>query len=307
MDRWFGIFNPASRGGKSRRKFPEILRALRLEGMHVHAALTAYRGHGTEITRQALKDGYRLFLCVGGDGTMNEVINGIFSQEEVPPRECGVSMLAVGMGKDWIRTVGIPPETDAAIRAVKQGKILWQDVGKVTYFAGRNKQHRFFANVAGIGYDAFVTDIVNAMKEKGRSGTLPYLMALLTCLAKYRHRRVRLTVDSLRTEADVFSMNVGICRYSGGGMKQVPHAVPDDGLFDVTFIKNVTKLDVLKNVKRLYDGSFIQHPKIETFRGKEITIHARPSIALEIDGENVGHSPFHFTILPKSLRVVGVP
>jgi YegS/Rv2252/BmrU family lipid kinase len=306
MNRWFAVLNPASRGGKGRKMFPDILTTLRHERITFHPAVTQHKGHAISLTQDALRRGYRSFICIGGDGTMNEVINGIFGQQDIPPDECAVSMFAVGMGKDWIKTVGIPTGIEEAVHALKRGTTLLQDVGRVTFYTEGKKRQRFFANVAGIGYDAFVTDIVNKMKERGRSGTLPYLMTLLTCLMRYKHRRVQLTVDKMRTEADVFSMNVGIGQYSGGGMKQVPHAIPDDGLFDVTFIKNVTKLDVLRNVKNLYDGSFIEHPKIMTFRGKEIAIHADPHIDLEIDGENVGHSPFHFSILPRSLRVVGV-
>ncbi len=306
QNKWLAIINPASRGGKSRRKFSEILDMLHREHIPFHSVVTEHKGHGISLTQDALREGYRSFLCIGGDGTMNEVINGIFAQNEISVHECSVSMLAIGMGKDWIKTIGIPPTVEDAILAIKKGKTYLQDVGKVTYYVEKQKRHRFFANVAGIGYDAFVTEIANTMKKHGRSGTLPYLLTLIICLVRYKHKKVRLTVDDMQKEADAFSMNIGICKYSGGGMKQVPNAIPDDGLFDVTFIKNVTKLDVLKNVKNLYDGSFVKHPKVETFRGKDITIHAQPRIDLEVDGENVGHSPFHFTILPKSLKVVGV-
>jgi YegS/Rv2252/BmrU family lipid kinase len=306
MNKWFVILNPASGGGKNRRKFPQILQVLHRERIPFHSTVTQYRGHGISLTKEALREGYRSFICIGGDGTMNEIINGIFDQSDIPAHACSVSMLAVGIGGDWIKTVGIPSKVGDAVRALKQGKSFLQDVGKVTYYVDHRKRQRFFANVAGIGYDAFVTETANTMKEQGRSGTIPYLMALITCLARYKHRKVRLTIDEMQTQADVFSMNVGICKYSGGGMKQVPNAIPDDGLFDITFIKNVTKLDVLKNVNNLYDGSFVKHPKIETFRGREITIHSHPSINLEVDGESVGHSPFHFTIIPRSLKIVGV-
>jgi YegS/Rv2252/BmrU family lipid kinase len=306
QNKWFAVVNPSSGGGKSRRKLPHIFQLLRSGSIPFCAAMTEGRAHAMSLTQDALRAGYRRFLCIGGDGTMNEIINGIFSQNEISPLECSFSMLAVGMGRDWIKTVGIPHTMDDAVRAIRRGKTLLQDIGAVTYFQEDQKRKRYFANVAGIGYDAFVTQSANTLKEHGRSGTIPYLMSLFACLVRYQHRRVHLKVDTKKREADVFSMNVGICRYSGGGMKQVPDAIPDDGLFDVTFIKDVTKLDVLRNVKNLYDGSFIKHPKIETFRGKEITIHSCPRIALEVDGESLGHSPFHFTILPKSLKVIGI-
>lgn len=306
MNRCFVVINPASCAGKSRRKYKAILKMLRYEHIPFQAAVTEHRGHGISLTQHALRDGYRSFICVGGDGTMNEVINGIFGQNEIPARECSVSMFAIGMGRDWIKTVGISEKPQQVLCALKRENLFLQDVGKVTYYVGNEKRQRFFANVAGIGYDAFVTKTANLMKERGRSGTIPYLMALITCLLRYKLARVCLTVDTMHTEAEVFSMNVGIGKFNGGGMKQVPDAIPDDGLFDITFIKKISKTDVVKNVSKLYDGSFIEHPGIETFRGKEITVQTNPPIYLEVDGESVGHSPFHFTIIPRSLRVAGV-
>ena len=99
-------------------------------------------------------------------------------------------------------------------------------------------------------------------------------------------------------------MSVGICKYNGGGMKQLPNAIPDDGLLDMTLIKKLGKLTVLKEVKNLYDGSFIQHPKVQTFQGKSFRIDSKPAINLEVDGESLGHSPFTFEVIPASLRVV---
>jgi len=142
------------------------------------------------------------------------------------------------------------------------------------------------------------------MKEQGRSGTLHYLLSLITCLLKYRYTSVKLKVDGIELKDDVFSINVGICKYSGGGMMQVPEAIPDDGLLDLTLIKSIGKLEVLKNVKNLYDGSFIQHPRIETFRGREILIESKPKIYLEVDGESLGHTPLRFNIIPKSVKVI---
>ena len=99
-------------------------------------------------------------------------------------------------------------------------------------------------------------------------------------------------------------MSVGICKYNGGGMMQLPNAIADDGLLDLTLIKKLGKFTVLKEVKNLYDGSFIKHPKVQTFQATSYTIESRPNINLEVDGESLGHSPFIFEVIPKCLRVV---
>jgi diacylglycerol kinase (ATP) len=122
----------------------------------------------------------------------------------------------------------------------------------------------------------------------------------------YKYSETEIIIDDLpeRYKNKTFSVSVGICKYNGGGMKQLPNAIPDDGLLDMTLIKKLGKLTVLKEVKNLYDGSFIKHPKVQTFQGKSFRIDSKPAIKLEVDGESLGHSPFAFDVIPASIRVV---
>ncbi|MCK4329513.1 diacylglycerol kinase family lipid kinase [candidate division WOR-3 bacterium] len=304
INEWFLIINPVSGSGRGKRDWPQVSALLKEAGIGFKYTFTEYRDHATDLARKAVEEGWRGIICVGGDGSANEVINGIFTQNNVSTKDVSIALIPVGVGKDWGRTIGIPSHYTDAVNAIKNASTFIQDAGLVQYYDAGTLKKRYFANVAGIGYDALVTEKANLMKEQGRSGTLPYLLSLITCLLKYRYTSVKLKVDGIELKDDVFSINVGICKYSGGGMMQVPEAIPDDGLLDLTLIKSIGKLEVLKNVKNLYDGSFIQHPRIETFRGREILIESKPKIYLEVDGESLGHTPLRFNIIPKSVKVI---
>ncbi len=145
------------------------------------------------------------------------------------------------------------------------------------------------------------------MKAVGKGGTMAYLYNLATGLFQYENVQLSIIVDGSEVVNDkVFSMSIGICRYNGGGMMQLPNAIPDDGLYDITVIRKTTKWRIVKNIKNLYDGSFISLPEVDTFRGKTINITSTPrhSIHLETDGESLGVSPLDFSIVPRAIRLI---
>jgi diacylglycerol kinase family enzyme len=218
-------------------------------------------------------------------------------------------MILVGTGNDWCRMFNVPFKYKNAIEVLVNGNTFLQDIGKVSYFNGDKPKGRYFINVAGMGYDAVVAAKTNHDKAKGRGGPLVYLKNLFTSLLFYKHSEIEVFIDNLAEsyKCKAFSMGVGNCKYNGGGMKQLPLAVPDDGLLDMTLIKKLGKFTVLKEISHLYDGSFINHPKVKTFTGEKIKISSSPPISLEADGESLGHSPFEFEIIPKSLYVVVGP
>ena len=177
----------------------------------------------------------------------------------------------------------------------------------VKYYEGPHEITRYFVNIAGLGYDALVTKMTNRTKEKGGGGTMAYLVNLLKGLFSYHHAYIEIEVDGVSVyKGKVFSMSVGICKYNGGGMMQLPFAVPDDGLFDVTIFKNVTKMTVLKHIKKLYSGTFTNLPFVQTHRGKTVSIFSSTGnqTQLETDGESLGHSPVSFQIIPKSIKII---
>jgi len=241
---------------------------------------------------------------VGGDGTMNEVANGVIQQKVCETTEITLGMITVGTGNDWGRMFGIPTNYREAIRTLLRNNTFIQDAGMVKYLNESNTESRYFVNIAGLGFDAEVVRKSNRLKEKGRGGPLLYLVTLITSLINYKHVNALISVDGLDIENKIFSINVGICKYSGGGMIQIPNAIPDDGLFDMTVINPMRKTKIIRSLKRLYDGTITEHPKVDSYTGKSIRVESSDKIRLETDGETLGHTPIEFTIIPKSIKVI---
>jgi diacylglycerol kinase (ATP) len=304
-DKWLIIVNPNAGVKKGNRDWPLISGLLNEAGISHLCVLTERRNHANQLVGEFIEEGYRRIAVVGGDGTMNEVVNGILHQQHVPPSEIILGMIPVGTGNDWCRTFQIPFNYKEAIRILIKGKTFLQDVGRISYFRGTEPLQRYFINIAGMGYDALVAKKTNLSKEKGRGGPLTYLFFVFSSLFQYKFIEAVIEVDDEQVfKGEMFSMNVGICKYNGGGMMQVPAAVPDDGLFDVTLIKKAPKWMVIRHASKLYDGSLVKLPFISTFRGKSIRIRSLGKIYLEADGESLGHSPFVYEMLQQSLKVV---
>jgi YegS/Rv2252/BmrU family lipid kinase len=298
------IVNPNAGRQKGKKDWNIISALLTLADIKFKAVFTLYPRHAIEIASSHIDTGYKNLIVVGGDGTMNEVINGIFRQSRYPTTEISVGMITVGTGNDWGRMFNIPGDYSRAIATIKKNKSFLQDAGIVKYYHGNEESCRYFVNIAGIGFDAIVVSKTNRIKEAGKGGQLSYLKSILISLIKYRHTRAKITIDDIVINNDVFNISIGICKYNGGGMLQAPDAVADDGLFDVTVINRIKKHDIILNLKRLYDGSISTHPLVDTYRARSVSIDSQPLIHLEADGESLGHSPFTFEIIPRSIRVL---
>jgi diacylglycerol kinase (ATP) len=304
-EKWLMIVNPNAGVKKGTKDWPRILRLLREEKVDFDFQLTGHRGHAIQIASESILSGYRNICVVGGDGTLNEVLNGIFGQEQVTPAEITLGMIPVGTGNDWCRMFSIPFDYHKAIHILKQKKTFLQDAGKVTYYHKDNQVKRYFMNVAGMGYDALVAKKTNMLKEKGVGGQLTYMYFVFASLFQYKFIEAVIEVDGkLAFRGEIFSMNVGICKYNGGGMKQVPFAIPDDGLLDVTLIKKTSKWMVVRYARKLFDGSLVNLPMVETYKGETIRIRSTGKVFLETDGESLGHTPFTFEVLPRCIRIV---
>lgn len=301
---WLVIINPNAGHEKGRKDWSLIAALLEKYGIRYVPRFTEKRRHAIELTCNAIKEGYRNFIAVGGDGTMNEVVNGVFTQKYSPTTDITLSMITVGTGNDWGKMFSIPSDYESAVKIIAAGKSRLQDTGIVTYYHGINKESRHFINIAGLGFDAVVVRRTNIQKDKGRKGKAIYMLNLLRSLLFYSHTVTSVAIDGKIMQDDVFTISIGIGRFSGGGMRQTPNAIPDDGLFDITIISKIRKGEVIRSLKMLYDGTILEHPKIKGFTGKDILIDSDPLIHLEVDGESLGHSPIEFRIHPKSVRIV---
>lgn len=302
---WMVIVNPKAGVGKGLTDWPQISNQLNRNGVEFSCVFTEKKTHAVELTVKAIKDGYRKIVAIGGDGTINEIVNGIFIQKVVPTTEVYLAVVAVGTGNDWIRMFGIPKTYPEAVRAIVLSNTVLQDVGLISYYETLIKHERYMANVAGLGFDAAVNRRFNKLKEEGRTGKWLYVKSMLRALMAYKSKRFKVTLDGeMLVNGEVFSATVGIGKYNGGGMMQMPNAVFDDGLFDVTVIRKKTKASVLYNFKKLYNGRIHKISKISTWQGKKVYIESEPESPIEIDGEAMGYSPFSFELIPQSIRVV---
>jgi len=303
--KWYIIVNPNAGSRKIKRDWPEISSLLVEAGLNFDFAFTKGQLHAIELVKTAIITGERNFVAVGGDGTFNEVANGIFSQNEVNQDEFTLAAIPVGTGNDWGRMFGIPADYKKAIAIITKEESFVQDVGIVEYQDEDYRKQRYFINIAGMGFDALVAKKTNKQKDAGKAGAFTYFANLLTSLFEYKPGQVFLEVDGKGWDLSTFSLTVGICRYNGGGMMQSPLAIPDDGLFDVTVIKKIGFLTIAMQLKNLYNGTFIKHPKVFSTRGKKVQVSSNiPNFQLEVDGEGLAQGPYEFSILPRALRVL---
>jgi diacylglycerol kinase (ATP) len=306
-NKWLVIVNPNAGKKRGEKDWPEISALLKESGFDFIFEFTAHRGHAVTITEKYIKQGFRKIIVVGGDGTMNEVVNGIFMQKEIPTTEIMVGMIMVGTGNDWGKMYNLKESYKKAIKILKKQRLFIQDTGLVTYAESDGPSGRYFINSAGMGYDALVVKMTNHAKDLGGGGPLSYLANLLKGLFRYHHSYLDIEVDGTSVyKGRVFSVSVGVCKFSGGGMMQLPYAIPDDGLLDVTIFKKVTKMTVIRHIKKLYSGKFTHLSFVQTHTGKKISIVSttQDQPFLETDGESLGQSPFSFQVVPKSIKVI---
>ena len=302
--KWIVIINPNAGRRKGEQDWRRISTLLAKHDFNYQAIFTERPRHAIEISKKSIEAGFTKIIVVGGDGTLNEVINGLFLQSAYPTTSILLGMITVGTGNDWGRMLSIPPDYEQAILTIKKCRTFIQDAGMVTYQVNGTRKDRYFVNIAGLGFDAIVTRKANLLKEKGKGGPLLYFANIFTSLINFRYVNALITIDGQNFENQIFSMNIGIGRYNGGGMMQVPGAVADDGLFDLTVIKKISKPDVILSLRKLYNGKIVEHPKVDTYTGKSIFIDSDSRILLETDGESLGHTPMEFQIIPKSVQVI---
>ena len=304
-ERWFVIVNPISGGGKGLTDFPKISHLLRESGIEHDPVFTAHRHHATELAVEAANRGYRKIIVVGGDGTLNEAVNGLFIQKQCEPKEILLAVIAVGTGNDWVRTFGTPRNYTMVVRAIKEGHSYLQDVGKITFTESKVEQTRYMANVAGLGFDAYVIQIFNHLKLKGRTGSWLYLYSLLRGYFSAKPAGATIELDGkVIYNKLLFSLAVGICRYNGGGIQQLPRAVANDGLLDLTIIRPVHWWHVIFRAKRLFNGNIYSIGHVEHAQGKVVKITSAPTMPLETDGELQGGTPVTISVVPQAIRIV---
>jgi diacylglycerol kinase (ATP) len=277
-------------------------------------AFTESHGHATTLTRDALRAGVRRIIVAGGDGTINEVVNGWLDVEGLPlAPDATLAVLAGGTGGDLRKSLGIR-DMDTAIAAIATGKVQTIDVGRVSYRevpsaddpdAPAGAGWRYFANIAGFGFGGKVVHSLDSFTAM--AGRFAYAAGAARAMLTWRDPIVRLHLEgpdgAFDTEMPIAIGAVGNGRFFGGGMEFVPGARLDDGLFHVAFIGKVGLLEMVSLFRRVYAGTHIDHPAVTMRPATRVEVQSDSTVYLDLDGEAIGCLPATFEIVPGVIRV----
>jgi YegS/Rv2252/BmrU family lipid kinase len=292
------LVNPASANGQTGKRWPEIAHRASELGLSGDALLSEEPGQLGSLARQAVARGADQLVVVGGDGSVNEVVNGMAGLGGVE-----FSVISQGTGWDFIRTYDIPRNIEDAVRIALDGDVREIDLGLVTYRTWAGSDGRaYFANIASAGISGAIAQRANST-TKALGGKASYYLATMSVFARWKTGEMRVSVDDEIRGGRIIDVVVANGRYLGGGMMMCPEAEPDDGLFDVLVIGDVTKRDLLLTLPKSYKGRHLPHPRLEPMRGRVVTIDAPSALPVELDGEQPGTTPARFEIVPRAVRL----
>jgi len=299
------IVNPRAAAGSAGRSWPQIEALARDRLGLFQVFFTAGPGDATRLTREALSQGVETIVCVGGDGTLNEVVNGLMGKDGPIRRETALGFIPRSTGCDLIKTVPIHRKLDRAMDIIKNAHTRILDLGRIRY-QDRRKRHsyRYFHNVASFGLGGEVDERVNRT-TKALGGFLSFIGATLVSLLKYDKKKIHLKVDDVFDgEVNVWNIAVANGQYHGGGMLVAPGAQVDDGLFHVTVIGDLTLPQVFLNLPKLYNGKIYQVAKVSSFVGKRVEASSDQKVLLDVDGEQIGTLPVVIEIVPRAVSLI---
>jgi len=299
------VVNPASAGGRTVRRWGAIAHALRANGVRYETHITTAPEDAVRAVRDALRQRFERVVAVGGDGTLNEVVNGFFgtSGEPLAP-DAVLGLIPSGTGGDFRRSVGIPKDPAACARIVAGGRHQRVDAGRIDFVEGAA---RHFINIADCGIGGEVVAAVNRSRYKGGGvrGSVVFLGISLRALLTFPGRRVRVVLDGTdQLDQPVQSVVVANGRYFGGGMHIAPNASLRDGLFDVVLVAAMGKARSLYSLPSLYRGSHVSKAGVSVRRAAVVQIVSlEDELLFDVEGGQVGHTPATITCLPAAINL----
>jgi diacylglycerol kinase (ATP) len=291
------LVNPASANGKTGKRWPQIARAAHEAGLRGEAVFSERPGQLGDLAREAADEGAALLVVVGGDGTVHEVVQGVAGREGVE-----LALIPRGTGWDFARTHGITKDVNAALRTTKDGTARPFDLGRASYAVDGVREWAWFANMASVGMSGAVAAKANST-TKALGAKTSYLMALGIVFARWKNVSLRVRVDVEERHALMEDAIVAVGRYLAGGMMITPDAEPDDGLFDVLLIGDLTKAEMVRVMPKVFRGTHLPHPKGEVLRGATVEIDADEPLPVQLDGEQPGTTPVRFELVSAAIRL----
>lgn len=291
MRRLVAVVNRTAGKGKCERLWPQIASYLEDLGLHPEVHFTKSAGDATHLAKKAASNGASAVLSVGGDGTLNEVVNGLVGYPDVT-----LGVIPAGSGNDFIRSLGVKPaDWQTACQRIAQGQTKLVDLGQV------NGRH--FINVSGVGFDATVVNCANTWGKAHFPSSLAYVAAVLKTLWEFKPAHIRIQLDDQVVEDDGWLVVVASGQYFGGGMWIAPEADLHDGFFDICVLGDLSKSAFLKAFPSIFSGKHLQHPAIRLYRARQVTVQADRPMLVQADGEVITKTPISFAVRPASLRL----
>ncbi len=302
------IVNPAAGGGRVRQVWPQLHQQIEQQIGAFSFAFTNGPNHATALTRRALNGPYQRIIAIGGDGTLNEVVNGFFRDGALLRPDAVLVPVACGTAGDFRRTLGrstpLPDFRAQRLQTVDVGRITYTDA---TEEAAKQPAQRHFINIASFGMGGMVDAVVRDLPLKSLlGGRLAYLYAILHTLVRYRNATIELHIDG--TDYGRYTIrNIAIAngRYFGGGLPIAPHASLQDGLLTIIIIKDMSRIDFIRHARRFYAGRHLELDAVSAFQGRHIEARptSAPPVLLDVDGEPLGRLPATFEVLPQALTI----
>jgi len=290
LNSFFFVVNPHSGNSNFKKSWGKITYILKLKNINFSYSFTEYRKHEVILVDKAIEQGYRNIISVGGDGTLHHVVNGIMKQRYIKTSKIKLGVIPLGTGNDWIRTYNIPNSIEKSIDVILKNTTVLQDIGCITLLNGKKE---YFNNLAGTGYDGYVVKNLNYLKKMG---SLAFLVSGLYSLFSYKKTKYKIIINNKTINEQCLMILFGICKYSGGGLRVTKDPNPKDGLLDITIVKNISFLDLLFNIPKLYNGDIIHHRKVTNYKTRELKILDKYNSTIEADGEIIGNGSLNVTI-----------
>ncbi len=306
---YYVVVNAAAGGGRAGARWRGLERALRRRAVPFEAAFTTRPGDAARLAERGAAGGYAGVVAVGGDGTINEVVNGLMAAcpPDASAPDDGRPLLGVlpsGTAQDFVRSAGIPLGAAASVECLARPRPQPLDVGRICFESGAI---RYFATYAGVGFDAMVAVRAHRWGRVLR-GALPYVVGFFAALRGYHNQQFVLRVDDAPPLVPPRRINMVVIANGAnyaGLLRIAPRASLSDGLLDVVVVGDVSRLELVASLPLALFGRHLTHPKVTPLRAREVAIAAAASVPVQSDGEVAGQLPARFDVLPGALRVLG--
>lgn len=285
---------------KGNNKLISQLREALCASYEVFFSFTEHTGHGKDLAKEAALSNSDYLISVSGDGTLNEVVNGIMLSEN---KNVKLGLLPHGTGNDFSKTIKVSNDILRLKEMIAQNNCRQIDLGLAQFKNLKGEEDsRYFINIADVGLGGFIAKKLSG-SSKWMGATLTFQKAIITTFLTYKHQQVKIKADDYIYEGKILSYIIANGKYFGGGLGIAPNAIPDDGLLDITLASDISLWDYLLNLGKVRACIKIDHPQMKYLRAKNITVET-PHQPVDMDGEFIGYTPLKISVVPKALNFI---